>query len=264
MHSLLAKGLNFCPTPGELNMGDLMSDISRFHRNLRLKSFFNHEEDLISDPNDTWDPDFLNLSFHDSNVAFAHRDFKNKSTFNPKGPPSLEAYIVANEASIAQIKCKSPSVQNTSKDEKSALAELIQNKEITIKKADKGSSVVLMNTRDYITETEKLLNIEGHYRVDQVCQTNFHNDLIIKELELMLVHGEITHDTYDYLANSNPRTALLYSQPKIHKQTLPPPCRPIVSGNDSPSENISKLVDRFLKPIVHTIPSYLRDTTHFI
>ena len=38
--SLLERGLNFCPTPGEPNLGDLRRDLDDFHRRLKIKAFF--------------------------------------------------------------------------------------------------------------------------------------------------------------------------------------------------------------------------------
>ena len=46
----------------------------------------------------------------------------------------------------------------------------------------------------------------------------------------------------------NPRTLLFYRLPKIHKKfDLFSPLRPIVSGFDSCTCNLSKFVDSFLK-----------------
>ncbi len=264
MISILEKGLNFCPTPGELNFSDLMSDIHKFHRNLRLKVFFSDEEDLTSNPNDSLVNDIAFYPDHNTYTGFEHRQFKNPSTFNPKGPPSLEAFIIQNESSLARTKCRSPKQQNITRHEKVALTELTSNANITIKKADKGSATVIQNTQDYIRETLKLLNVKEHYRVDDICQTPVHNKQIVKFLDCMLIAEEITSQTHDYLVNSKPRTPMLYTQPKIHKGILPPPCRPIVSGNNSPSERISAFVDWFLKPIVPIIPSFIKDTTHFL
>ena len=52
--------------------------------------------------------------------------------------------------------------------------------------------------------------------------------------------------------------------PKVHKTLQNPPGRPIVSGNSGPTEKLSKLVDHFLNPLVPTIKSYVKDTTHFL
>ncbi len=241
-----------------------MEDLHRFHRNLRLKSHFKEDEDLTSDTIDHALSDISYLMPTPDTDAFAHREFKNKSKFNPKGPMPLEAFILANESDTSFLKWSNPRDNNLTRGERHSLTELIKNRDITIKKADKGSSVVIMNSSDYITESLKLLDNPIHYRKDTICQTDIHNELIIEALDKLLENEEITEDTYDYLANDIPRTPLLYTQPKIHKGVLPPPCRPIVSGNDSPSERISKFVDWFLKPMVPQIPSYVQDTTDFI
>lgn len=59
------------------------------------------------------------------------------------------------------------------------------------------------------------------------------------------------------------KTPQIYFLPKIHKGKLPPPGRPIVLGNNCPSEKISTYVDMFLQPLVKTIPSYVKDTGEF-
>jgi hypothetical protein len=56
----------------------------------------------------------------------------------------------------------------------------------------------------------------------------------------------------------------MYFLPKIHKGVTPPPGRPICSGNGSPTEKISQLVDHFLNPIAQKVKSYVKDTTHFL
>ena len=52
--------------------------------------------------------------------------------------------------------------------------------------------------------------------------------------------------------------------PKIHKDTLNPPGRPVVSGSGGPTEKISQLVDHFIGKIVPLSKSYVRDSTHLI
>ena len=38
---MLSRGLNFCPTPGEPDMEQVRRDMVKFHRTLRIKTFFN-------------------------------------------------------------------------------------------------------------------------------------------------------------------------------------------------------------------------------
>ena len=80
----------------------------------------------------------------------------------------------------------------------------------------------------------------------------------------MYISGEISLKTADYLNSENTRTPEFYMLPKIHKGTIPPPGRPIISGNGSPTEKLSQLVDHFLQPLIPKIKSYLKDTSHFL
>ena len=60
----------------------------------------------------------------------------------------------------------------------------------------------------------------------------------------------------------NPRTPTFYLLPKIHKKDNPG--RPIVNGIGSVTEKISAYVDTFLRKYTPRIPSYIKDTTHFL
>ena len=68
---------------------------------------------------------------------------------------------------------------------------------------------------------------------------------------------------HKYLSfNSVPKAGRFYILPKIHKQGNPG--RPIISSNGHPTERISEFVDYHLNPLVQTLPSYIKDTTHFL
>ena len=49
MISLLSKGLNFCPTPGEPDRYLLRKDLDKFHVSLRGSLFFDKESDAVLD-----------------------------------------------------------------------------------------------------------------------------------------------------------------------------------------------------------------------
>lgn len=50
--------------------------------------------------------------------------------------------------------------------------------------------------------------------------------------------------------------------PKVHKEPKDnPPGRPIVAANGTLTEPASQFIDYYLKPYVHRLPSYVRDTT---
>ena len=56
----------------------------------------------------------------------------------------------------------------------------------------------------------------------------------------------------------------MYLLPKIHKNIIPPPGRPVISSNGSPTERISQFVDFFLQPYVSSSRSYIKDTNDFL
>jgi len=81
-------------------------------------------------------------------------------------------------------------------------------------------------------------------------------------VDVMRDHEIINEKTHAYLNPTESRTPQFYCLPKIHKENNPG--RPIVSGNNSPTENLSKFVDKHLRPLVQNVPTYIQDTTHFL
>ena len=59
------------------------------------------------------------------------------------------------------------------------------------------------------------------------------------------------------LTPNPPRIPVFYTLTKIHKP-------PIISGCDSPTEQISSFVDYLLQPIAKVQKSYLKDKTDFL
>ena len=165
---------------------------------------------------------------------------------------------------MAKFQPFTPHSDNLSRDERKAIKEFKANPHIVIKKADKGSSIVIQNTVDYIMEAKKQLSNKDHYRNVECNLTDTHNHKVQGVLNDMLNSNSISSKLYNYLYIKEPRVPSLYLLPKIHKGIIPPPGRPILSANECPTERISAFVDFFLKPLVKEIPSYIKDTTDFI
>ena len=86
---------------------------------------------------------------------------------------------------------------------------------------------------------------------------------ITQFLNYMRDNLHIDHTTYKFLLpHSSPRAPLFYLLPKFHNPNIPG--HPIISGCDCPSDDLSKYVDHYLKPLVPLIPSNIKDTTHFL
>ena len=262
--SLLNRGLGFCPTPGAKELSEEMVDLNEFHRKIRVKHHFHgqDEEDGTSPSQDREISE--NWANGSDNGGFAHQDFKPKSIWSTKGPPALEAFIHANETAMSLHRESRRPKDNITKDERRALKELKNLNNIVIKAADKGAAVVVMNLRDYVKEALRQLVDTNYYRPLPRSTTLVNHDIICTIVQTMYEAGEIGKKCYQFLTEVEPRTARFYLLPKIHKGKIPPPGRPIISGNGSPTERISQFVDYFIKEISPLGRSYVKDTTDFL
>jgi len=264
MESLLSKGLNFCPTPGEQDIHELRQDLDKFHVSLRRKQFFSKKVDPNTSLDVSLTQQLSNTTMCEDDGPFNHPKFKNPSNWNPIGPANLEAMIIFNEHKLNEYVPTSPPNQNLTPEEHQALQELKQNHNIVIKRADKGSAVVIQNRADYITEGLRQLNDPKFYIEVPNDLTKDHNQEVSKLITKLQDDQEISDKCAAFLYTAQPRTPQFYMLPKIHKNKTPVPGRPIISANNSPTEKISQLVDHFLQPIVSTTKSFVKDTTDFI
>ena len=72
----------------------------------------------------------------------------------------------------------------------------------------------------------------------------------------------INDKSKQYLIQSDVKSGRFYILPKVHKPGNPG-C-PIVSCNSHPTERLSHFVDYHLQPLVHKLPSFVKDTNDFL
>ena len=103
------------------------------------------------------------------------------------------------------------------REERSVLYNLKNDKNIVIKCADKGSTVVVWDRDDYIKEAEKQLGDKEIY--EEVCNdpkpliSTIHN-----AIEKIWLRGDLSADTIKYFMVKDPKFVCFYLLPKIHKQ----------------------------------------------
>jgi hypothetical protein len=153
--SPLSKGLNFCPTPWEIDDKAVREDAKAFFRRLRLKELFSWKDTNIDVPSQATETSEL------------ERLYKPKSTCEP--PPgkcgALESYIEAVQSNIESLLFQRSYIpDNLSKAERTALQSLKDRDDIVIKKADKGSTVVVLDKDSYIAEANRQLSNERFYQ----------------------------------------------------------------------------------------------------
>ena len=152
---------------------------------------------------------------------------------------------------------------NLSQRQKIALRKLRKRKDIVIKKADKGSTVVIQDRQDYIEMGLEHLSDRDTYNELEEDQTKQVANEVTQAIRAMYQEGQIDKPTAEYLLPPPMvRTQEMYFLKKIHKN--PPSARPIVSGCSGPTERISTYLDHWLQPLAKSLPSYIRDTKEFI
>ena len=144
------------------------------------------------------------------------------------------------------------------------LKQLQDDPNIIINPADKGSATVVLNTHDYQHKILQILTDKTFYKQT----THRHIPTVRQEVQSLIdylrIKGTVDDRTFTFLSPKNPpRTPLFYGLPKVHKPDCP--LRPIVSSaNDSPTENISSYVNHFSQPYMKALPSFIKDTKHFL
>ncbi len=260
--SIISRGLSFCPTPGEPDMGQLFLDLERLFRKMRLTLFWAEDQPQNSSVSNT-------QNMYTQNTAqiepYHSKLFIEKSTFDPVHlNQGLEPFQKAVKNTISTQPIRAPMTKNVSSEEIEALKQLSTNQDIVIKKSDKGSCICIQNKTSYIQECMSQLNNTTVYKRETENLTSLFNTKIHTLIDEIYNKGSISIQVANYLKIVKPRTPLFYTLPKIHKNIRPPPGRPILSANDSPTERISAFVDHFLQMYVPLMDSYLKDTTHHI
>ena len=116
----------------------------------------------------------------------------------------------------------------------------------------------------YVNECrDRQLNDTKYYQKQSSDLTSKVQERVKEYTTRLHIDNLIDYETLKYLSsNSEPKAGRFYILPKIHKQGNPG--RPIISSNGHLTERISEFVDYHLKPLVQTLPSFIKDTTHFL
>ena len=153
---VLEKGLDFATIQNKLSEPELKRSFKELCRRMRLKWHFRNEAT----------PEFSDWPA-----------FSTKSLWNPPtGYTNLEVFLSQIEHELFQIPDKYLPYFKLSKDEWQAIRSLAEDISIVIKKADKGSCVVIWDRLDYLSEAEKQLRDKNIYK--DAC----FNDKTIRDL----------------------------------------------------------------------------------
>ena len=187
----------------------MLQDILLFDRKIRLKYHFTNEPDQSQGPLQQTNNQILQPS---------------SGWTPPSGQdPFLDTY--RNSIINAYLKeLENPKIsrkKNLSLKELQAMMDLHNNTYIIIKPVDKGGSIVIMNTTDYIQEAQRQLLNPEHYRTLTTDPTVTYNKYIHHIIDQAWRLGIINDTTKENLQTKNPRISTFYILPKIHKPGNP-------------------------------------------
>ena len=153
---------------------------------------------------------------------------------------------------------------NLSKEERDALHNLSHDDSIIIKPADKGSGIVVWVRSYFLLGCQRELSEQQVYEKIEQSPLEKVTNKIKTTLKQMVLKKEIETKVMEYLLVKRPQLGRFYLLPKIHKHKTNVPGRPVISNNQTATENISSFLDSHLKDIVPTIPHILEDTKDFL
>jgi len=243
---LLEKG--FIPTTERWDQDKWNEDIEQFIRKLKTRWYFRNRPSSRSR----------------KSLAEALGRTKTKKWSPPNNSLDDEEKITL-QAIQKQLKDTRPKQtrSNLTAQERKSLRELKKDNNIIIKPADKGSGTVIWQKDKYIKEAERQLAHKCYRKMesDPLTETS---ELLERTLNNLKAMNSITDQDHKAMLQTDARLASFYMLPKIHKSLTNPPGRPIMSGNGHPTEWISAWLDKKLQPIVQSLPTYLKDTTHLL
>ena len=132
---------------------------------------------------------------------------------------SLTSYALHKMLEEPKINPKS---LNFTFEERNTLQDLINDDTITIKPADKGGAVVLLNTKDYIQEAERQLNQPEYYRKTAYDLTRIFTNKIQATISTLMKKKESYHNmltNHLFTITLDPHPSICY-QKYMNQNTL--------------------------------------------
>ena len=246
---VLEKGLDFAPIQNKINEPELRCHFQELSRRMRTKWHFRNE---------------LTPFFSESPA------FRPKSTWKPPlGHPNIEVFLSQLEKEIFTLSEKPLRYSNLSKEEWQGVLSLANDRNIVIKKADKGSCVVIWDCLDYIMQAEKQLSDKTIYK-DVTFNKNIILNLTEKSNKIFenlkrrgfISEKQLKYFRFDFKNSFN--LGKLHFLPKIHKRLSNVPGRPVISNCRTPIEKVSEFLENHLQPIIRKGLSYIKDSRDFI
>ena len=135
------------------------------------------------------------------------------------------------------------------------LENLAKNKDIKIMKADKGGSVVIMNSDNYLFKAHQLLSDENTYTklpsLPSVTKLQMDFNREVRKIAKSIVNVEQRNLVLSKISHKIPSLPYFYGVPKAHKPGCP--LRPIVATCNAPQSKLAQYLATQLSPLLGKI-----------
>ena len=151
---------------------------------------------------------------------------------------------------------------NLSIGERQALASLRQVDNVSIQIQNKGSKFVVIDKSDYDSKMKEQLENPLHYQKLKHDPSTDYVGVITQWSERWLEKGQINEEIANWVINGNAKPGKAFGTIKTHKQGNP--LRLITLCCGTAIENLSAFTEFYLKPLAQNLPSFVKDTMHFL
>ena len=158
------------------------------------------------------------LSFPSPSVSSRSRFSSSASIGDTSVSSALESYLEEVKLRLTEVPLNKPK-NNLPPGERRALRELIQNKEIILKKADKGTTTVIMKRENKINEGQKQLDDRNNYQPLEKPMVKDTSQRVKHLINTLHNEGFIDEMTVKWFNQTPdpPRIPVFYTLTKIHK-----------------------------------------------
>ena len=119
------------------------------------------------------------------------------------------------------VKTSKQSENSLTKEEMTALIGLSKDKSIIVSKADKGNTIVIQNSSEYIDKIVKILEDKSKFECIENDLTLEREQKLSQYLKNLLDQKKIDEKTYNQIRQVGFRPGVLYGLPKVHEKDVP-------------------------------------------
>ena len=171
-----------------------------------------------------------------------HSNLRNNSVFNPQVHDNhfinVFKKLVLQDLDTLEVKKASNPIHI-----KNGIQSLTKRSDIVIRPADKGGGVVVQSKTQYQMEINRQLQDKDTYTKLLSNPTNQYKKELEKLIHLGIKKEILNKKESQYLIPETCRIPIIYTVPKIHKDKINPPGRPIVNGIESLTARMGEYLD---------------------